>query len=254
MISLPDTRFDVDDVERLADWVELSLLSVARDLVSIADIADILHDSLLIEDDEAETQQQAAVSRADAVLRSIRRRHASFGDGDGYPFYVEGDAVVKRSTWQDNLCYTTLLVADLGRFYGSVHTDFDPKSPFARLFEKIVRAALQMVLGGTAVRFGVPREDDWPSGIEDRLERLASEFGLATDLPEEKTEPHDGDIGLDVAVRFRFGEEGVGAGILLTECAAGDNWLGKKGETSLTAWQPIAGWPSGLGTGMAVPW
>jgi hypothetical protein len=216
MISLPDTSFDVDDIERLADWVELSLLAGDRDLLPVTDIADVTHDSLLLDEDEAETQQQAAVDRAEAVIRSIRRRKSALGDG--YPCAVESDAVLRRSGWRDNLCFTTLLVADLGRFYEAVHTDFDPASPFTRLFEKVVRASVQRVFGGTAVRFGVPREDGWPSGIVERLERLASEFGLAADSPEHKTEPHDGDFGLDVAVRLKWGDVGAGSGILLILC------------------------------------
>lgn len=252
MINLPDTRFNIDDAERLADWVELSLLASERDVLSTADVADVVHDSLLIDDEESESQQQAATDRVDTVLRVIRQRRRYLGDG--YPFVVKHDVVVRQGEWHHNLCFTMLLLSDIGRFYRNVNTDFDPASPFTRLFEKIVRASLERIFGGTAVRFGVPREEEWPSGIVERVERLATEFGLRPDHAAEKTEPHDGDIGLDVAVRFRFGEEGAGSGVLLTQCATGENWQGKKGEPSLLEWSRLIEWHSPLFRALAFPW
>lgn len=252
MINLPDDRLDLDDVERLTDWVELSLFAGDSDVLSTTAIADVIHDSLLVDDDEAHTQQQAAVERAEDILRTVRQRRRSVGTA--YPFIVKNDVVVRKAEWHHNLCFATLLVADLGRFYKTVNTKFDPASPFPRLFEKIVKVSLQEIFGGTAVRFGVPREEDWPTGIDGRLNRLASEFGLTVESLKGKTEPNDGDLGLDVAVRFKFGDEGAGSGVLLTQCATGENWRGKKGEPSLMEWSRLIDWRSPLMRALAFPW
>ena len=77
---------------------------------------------------------------------------------------------------------------------------------------------------------------------------------LEVDEPEKKVEPNDGDIGLDVATRIRFGDEGAGTGIVLTQCATGRNFIGKKGEPSLMEWADLIYWRSHVVRGMAFPW
>lgn len=255
MVTIPDTGLSEYDVDRLADWVELKCLLRASGEVSRSDVADVLHNSLELEagDDQRElTPQDLAQEWADDILAEVRHRRRSLGEG--YPLRVAKDVVQTRGSWEDTICYTALLIADMGRFYKSVQTKYDPASPFTRLFESVVQAGLSLVLGGTSVRFGVPRDPDWPTDIFSRLRRLAEEMGVETDEPEKKAEPTDGDIGLDVVTRIRLGDEGAGTGIVLTQCATGTNFMGKRGEPALMEWADLIYWKSHVIRGMAFPW
>lgn len=177
MVAIPDTGLSEYNVDRLADWVELRCLSGDSGHVSRSDVADVLHDSLELDDggyQEDLSPQEVAAAWADELLTEIRRRRRTLGEG--YPLKVAKAVVQTTGQWGDSLCYTALLIADLGTFYKSVRTEYDPGSPFTRLFENIVQASLGLVLGGTSVRFGVPRDPDWPAGISDRLRDWATRW------------------------------------------------------------------------------
>ena len=255
MVAIPDRDFDLEDHERVADWIELWCLLRSEREVSRTDAADVVHNSLLARPDSDEgdlTPQELAMNRIDGAIAVARRRLRDLGGG--YPLRIEPDSIGSGGAWDQCLCFTALLLADLGRFYRQVNTDFDPASGFTRLFEKITQHCLQLVLGGTSVRFGWPIEPGWPTGVAERIRRLADEFGLAADSPEEKIGAHDKDIGLDVATRVRFGDEGPATMIVLSQCATGKNFDVKENEPPMGTWESLIRWEAELQRGVAFPW
>jgi hypothetical protein len=255
-IALPDKDLSLEDNERLTDWIELRVLSGRDSAVSLEEFADELHDSLQLEADKFEaaelTPQELAASRIEDAFTNARRRRLLVGNG--YPFLAKRNEIRKTKNWSKNLCFTTLLLADIGRFYRNVKTDYAQDPTFCRLFEIIVQACLCQVLGGKSVRFGWPREPDWPTSISDRIHRLAEEMGLVADSPEEKTDPADKDKGLDVATRFSLGDEGPGSLVVLTQCATGRNFQAKENEPPLDVWKSLLRWEARIVRGVAFPW
>jgi hypothetical protein len=147
-----------------------------------------------------------------------------------------------------------LLICDIGRHYPNAQVELVPDSTSARLFEKIVEASVQGTLGGAASRFGWPREPDWPTAINDRVEVFAERLGLKLELLDGKTDPNDKDRTLDVAGRFSFGDDGDGCFIVLAQCALGKNWRQKRGEPTVEAWRNLIQWNAHLVRAVAIPW
>lgn len=253
MLRLPNNRFEPFDLKRLADWAEACCLCRAPAELSVGDLADELHGSLLYEPADGDESHWDRVARiAEEVLAEARVRQALLKHA--YPFNVTTVGLTANAEWPEYLCYTTLLAADIGRFYKGTKALTDTDEHFTRLFEKIVQACLQARFGGKAVRFGWPIEPDWPTGIVDRVKYLAQEFGLDATEPEKNTEPHDKDIGLDVVTRIALGDQGSGTGIILVQCATGENWDAKSDEPYTKQWQNLLRWNSHLIQAVAFPW
>jgi hypothetical protein len=240
---------DPRDTQKLADWAELSCLLRDPREVSDGEIADVLHNSLLLHDEDAQDEAQMI---AEEVFLALQRRAHEMRDG--YPFSAGKNYLRASRGWEECICYSSLLVADLGNSYAEVNTAYSPTSHFPKLFEKVAQACLGCIFGGASVRFGVPRDPSWPRSIVDRIGRLAEEMGLEPDDPGSKVEPNDGDLGLDVATRIRLGDEEAGTGILLTQCATGRNFKAKKGEPPLDEWKRLIHWRSLLIRAVAFPW
>jgi hypothetical protein len=256
--------YSLGDLEGFADWVELCALRSADGYFSRSQMADVLRDEGLIggspEDvfsgdvlfgDAASFSDEDAGDRFSEEVWQVLldRQHLL---GVNYPFTVEEGRLVRRGeSWTDFLSYAALLLADAWKIYelGSV-----AEEPFVRLFEKLVQASEVGLLRGTAVRFGVPRDDGWPTDIKDRIGYLGALMSLEVENLEGKTTPHDGDRGLDVVGRLSFGDDGSGSIILLTQCAAGIHWRKKLGEPSLQNWQDILRWNAKIVRAVAIPW
>lgn len=254
-IGLPDKSLEIGDIGRLADWAELACVTREEQVFSTGDIADAVHNSLLLQEEAEESDEshwELAERYAEDALVELKRRRRALGEG--YPFSFGKYHAAATGAWGENLSFTALLIADIGRFFSRASVRFDPGSPFPRLFEKIVEASLRSLFRGCSIRFGWPPDPGWPRGIADRVRRLAEEFGLQADNPEKKTEGREKDIGLDVAARLRIGDEGPGSGVLLVQCATGANWKVKQGEPSLSEWARLVDWRSTLVRGVAFPW
>jgi hypothetical protein len=268
MLDLPASA--LDEVQVLADWVELNCLTSSPGTLSQSDLADVLIDAGLKgdlpppaftdEDELALTDQtfenrDVAVRFAQDVWRELHLRQQSVGRG--YPFRVDGEVFRARpSDWKRVPCFMMLLIADLGRRYSASSDEVQLKadSKTGRLFEKIVEASLHGLLRGTVVRFGWPRDKGWPTSINDRIKHLAERLELETENLTGKTHPNEKDRGLDVVAQVRFGDGGAGSLVLLTQCAVGNAWKSKTGEPSLTHWRDIYKWNAQLLRMIAVPW
>lgn len=241
-----------EDVERLADWVELNALLVT-DAVSREHVAANLEASSLVI--ESATDDEAASDRLDRLVddifltcqsRKVRLEAA-------YPFEVHG-GVISRNADRKWDAYAFLLTADVSHAYPLLKNAITPDKQSGRLMEKIVEASLTGIVG-KAQRFGWPRESGWPTDINSRIERLAEELGRQVDSLVGKTDPADKDRTLDVAAILTLDDDSDdGSLVFLTQCATGDNWMEKTGEPNPKMWENLILWRAPLVRAVAVPW
>lgn len=266
MIELPHD-VPINDLASFSDWVELCALLEPAGAVSAAKVADVIRDASLVgtaqsdlptwdesfRDPDAFTDEEAAERFTEGIWGHLTyRAHIS---ADSYPLAIEKDRVIRRyDSWQHTAGFMMLLVADASRFYPEAAISTEPSSGFPRLFEKVVEACGRGLFGGASVRFGVPRDPDWPRGIVQRINTLGERLSLKAESLEGKVKPISGDRGLDVAVRLSFGDDGPGTVVFLVQCATGKNWKVKRGEPSIAEWQDIFQWNAGLIRAIAVPW
>lgn len=264
LIDIPEIK--VGDLVPFADWVELIGLLVEDGTISQAEIADMLLTSGLYgaeprelfpgdegaAEEEDLTTDDPAFSFVERIWNHLALRQDLLGQV--YPFQVESD-ILKRipSTWSDAPSFTqVLLTAHTARYREEVIVERLNSMSFRQLFEKVVQAAGLGLFGGPVSRFGVPREQGWPTGVNERVERFAEELNLLVlrrDLPETT-----GDRTLDVAMRVEVGGDPSGTLIFLTNCATGRHWKEKRGEPTLQEWLDVLKWEGMIVRSVAVPW
>src|SRR6185503_17088985 len=187
MLDLPFSA--LDQVQVLADWVELTCLTASPGVLSQSDLADVLIDAGLKRDPpgpdfidaEEEGGPRRVSKRATPPYVSYRRSGESFilrqqSIRRGYPFRVDGPMFRRTAAdWKQVPAYSMPLLADVGRLYSVAADDVQLKadSKTGRLFEKFVEASLQGLINGKVVRFGWPRDPGWPTSINDRIKHLA---------------------------------------------------------------------------------
>ena len=264
MFDLPNLQ--VDDVQTLADWVELSTLCGSGGLVSRTKIADVLKDSGMSGffdeevfpedriglDSDLFSADENADGLSELVWSEIKMRASNLQSG--YPFRIEGDIVEREAAPKDLPAFLMLLLVDICRKYSTARSLIPPVASWSRLFEKIVEAAMKGLFHGPTCRFGWPIERGWPTAIDDRIRHLAELVDLQPEGLAGKTNPHDKDKGLDVVCRLSLGNDGAGTVLFITQCAVGENWRSKRGEPSVTEWQDILRWNAQLIRAVAVPW
>lgn len=266
MLDIPHAA--IENAERAADWVELCC-AVDEGILSRAQLQDVVHNSGLLggppgdylpEDDPEDADAFSTndtVDRFGEMVWSLLGRRAS-SLGSAYPFQLCDDLLArKEDTWQKSPAYIALLIADLGRYYEHVGVEFAPGPvvhSFPHLFEKIVQASQIGLFRGPVSRFGVPREPDWPTHVHERIQELACEIEASAELLDEKVEPQDGDIGLDIAARWQIAGTHEGTFVVLTQCATGADWNKKRGEPSLEMWIKLLDWRAKILRAIAVPW
>jgi hypothetical protein len=265
MIDLPKTR--VGNLHDLCDWVELLALLDQAGSVSQDAVADVLMDAGLLGEapEEYFPGDETFLSEDDMAPDDAPRGYAgelwgvltarAARMGERYPFVIDGDLIRRReSSWSDTPSFTLmLLVANIARYDLAVELPQANGVSYRQLFERVVQAASQGLFKGSSVRFGTPRDHDWPVAIEERLQVLADRMGLRLETLQDKILPTDNDITVDVVSRMSFGDDGPGSVLLLTQCATGKHWKSKRGEPSLERWDLLY-WQAHRVRGLAVPW
>jgi hypothetical protein len=252
-----------DDLERLADWLEASVLAEHCDIAKSELMEELQSNALALPADESfgedalefglgpEEEADDALERlADDVLAECRKRAIRLQAG--YPFVLSPDLM---SPIDGRACdsYAFLLVADLGHHYPALKDALVPDSHSGRLMEKVVEAASRGLFGHS-LRFGWPREPGWPTSIDKRVEQLAKGLGLEVDSLAGKTNPADNDRTLDVVGMLRLENPYDATLAVLVQCAAGANWKQKLGDPSITAWHNLIQWRATLVRAVALPW
>lgn len=258
----------LDDLELMADWLELWMFESAPEVLDKVAIGEFLEDAGLIafqdggtghEDEDLIDQDHflAADDEGSAYAELLLDKAAERARalGSGYPFVVEDGEIRHKSEnpIADWPCYLYLLLVDNADLYDNA-IGYVVDTDSAKLFEQIVASSSKGLFGGRAQRFGWPRETGWPTGIKDRLARLAQELDLELESNlDQKTHPNDSDKGLDVAASLTVAGSDIATPWVLLQCAGGANWRGKSGEPPLDDWRDLMVWNGQLLKGLAVP-
>ena len=173
------------------------------------------------------------------------RRRIALCDGT-YPFSLDGG----RLTWNDprRLAdpYIVCLLASDREFYS-------PGDDTAKVFEHLTTQAMELFLGGTAVRFGAPR-DTMPIPIDEAISRLA-ELTSAEKLNGWSTYETDQDLGVDVVGWKEFPDSHNNRLQVFAQCATGEGWLEeKRGEPNLELWSGLLLWGTPPLKALAIPY
>jgi hypothetical protein len=232
MLEIPDA----DNAARVADFVELEL-SLGEPSFSKAKLTAILRDASGIE---------PAESFISDVWRHLRRRIARHSAD---LFEIHGDILTRSDAVNDGrLEYETCLFFSL---YGaSSQGGAEPK-----LFERMTADAVANYLDGRAFIFGWPVLPDTEAEIAARVRSVAIEMGERfVEGPGARYK----DRGVDIIGWKPFEEPDetdnrTGQLVMLTQCAAGQDWRDKTGELPMASWTQYIHWASDPIAGFAVP-
>jgi hypothetical protein len=114
----------------------------------------------------------------------------------------------------------------------------------AKLFERITRCAVEHYLGGAATIFGWDGTGDIGARVEHLANTLGEQFAIA---PRARYK----DRGVDV-VGWRSFDKRSGQLVLLTQCAAGFNWISKSAVPH-RAWEQYIHWAAQPNLALAIP-
>jgi hypothetical protein len=220
---------NVEGPESLADWLEASLLvQDAPVRISDAELQDVL--------EEAGRDKEEGLEH---ILQQFR--HRSHAIGARYPIERAGLGFRARGTWEDYLCYSFLLFVSLNQSYGELNFRTGAREP-AILFEVVTARALELFLGGEAMRMGSPRLPPVPAGFPAALSHLANLIKEPVRSDGGLERHGSGDDGLDIWVTKGFQDERTSSVFLIAQCAIGEDWGAKRSELDLALWYRHIDW------------
>lgn len=228
MIEIPNP----ESIESVADWVEL-MLAVEGGELSKATISAVIEGSLGIE---------ASESFMSAVWRTLDYRKSLYN----FPVYTLSDRTIDSQLDLENRG-EYLMCLTLSLFGVPKNTQLPGK-----LFERIAREAVKNYLHGEAVVFGWPFEKvddiDEPAIMQMVKQLAATLCEKFYETPASKFK----DRGLDVVGWTPHLDKRSSQIVILLQCAAGHNWVGKL-PVPFKAWCQYIHWASNPITGFAVP-
>lgn len=232
-----------------ADYIELLSLVNADQIVSKADILDLISDRRdLLETDAGEE----GASDSPPEYNDVRQRQLddyfrllSFREGtfqDFYPFTIaqNGDSIQRKAklTAKNKLYLFLLAASNLGYFSAKRRNDL------TSYFEVISQQALiaYLPVNSTVRMFGKnPANSDGYTGkIEKKLSELAEDI-FATPIVKNWTfkQGDSGDKGLDIVAWVPLGDNESGFLTIFGQCACTDKWTDKQLAVSHAAWSTL---------------
>jgi len=120
------------------------------------------------------------------------------------------------------------------------------------LFELLTARALELFVGGRAIRIGAPREAPVPGSFPAAIGYLATQIGEPVGAG--GLERHgSGDDGLDIWLQKDFEDERPSQLFIIAQCAIGRDWPDKRSELDLRLWNRHIAWFSEPMRAFAVP-
>jgi hypothetical protein len=167
--------------------------------------------------------------------------HRSNAVGARYPVERAGLGFRSRGAWEDYLCYSFLLFVSLNQSYGELRFRTDAGEP-AILFEVVTARALELFLGGAAIRIGSPRLRPVPAGFPAALAYLADVIKEPVRGDGGLERHGGGDDGLDIWLTKGFQDERTSSVFVVAQCAIGEDWDAKRSELDLDLWHRHIDW------------
>ncbi len=238
MIQLPPN----EDVEILSDWAELScLFHESRDFLPRTEVETIFEQAGLADPEFMSSE----------IWREIDRRHSLAGDK--HPIAVEQHRLKCITNWRSALAYSFQLLISNHLNYPVTRLSPAEWNLVAKLFEKLVTAAITRYVGRTPINIGSPRETPLPTGFADALDHLCSSIFEARGSDRSLNDVVKDD-DLDIAAWIPFGDSRPSQLMLFVQCAAGrTDWRSKTTTLALDLWQDYIDWHVPPVRGFAFP-
>lgn len=231
------------DPVRIADWVELNLLTDEESIVSMTSVTDELasippddsraseswfeyEDTRLAGDGGVHTGfREAAEDKAEAAFLELSDRAGWLRDH--YPVEVDGDVAALRQEMSAYEVYTFLVLLRSRQLYRGALDDDGGES--GRLFEELVKYALGAYAGSASdqrVRFGVAggsRGDGLPQSLAAAVRVLSRRM---FERPGQVSDSQHGDFKADAVAWRPFGDDRPGQMVLIGQATITEgDWM-----------------------------
>ena len=196
MIPVPST----ENINRIADWVELYLIS-SNKTISKSKINSLFQlDGIDIDEEDI-----------DSVIQELSRRLLLYGNKR--PYEINGNKITPNLNWE---LYPGLTLCLFYSTYGAGNPDEGTK-----MFEQITKFCLQEFFQGQGYIFGFPNEKSFVKQL-DEFADLIHEDRYENPLPTDK------DRGVDLIIYKMADDIRYNTILYFVQCAAGKNWDEKK--------------------------
>lgn len=196
MIDVPSVR----DINRIADWIELYVLSEGKS-ISKSKILSIL------ENNSADVGEEDI----DSAISELNRRLYLYGVVK--PYEINGNIITRTFDWKKYPEHTLCVYYST---FGAGNPDRGTK-----LFEQITKLYLEKELNYKSALFGFPIG----SSFKTQLDSFANEI---RENRYDNPNPHDKDRGVDIIAWKEFDNIRPNVILLFIQCAAGKHWNEKK--------------------------
>ena len=218
MLALPNRP---TEIVKLADWIELVALMSPDGDASGNDLEGALRAAALFPTDDEDACIERACLEVFGELEA--RRRAAL---DAYPFDVEPPVLKMARAWQQNPAYVFCLCLS---YFGDRQSGGGKRVYPRRWFEHLSRDAARNYIGGEAVRFASPRdEEELPKAFSRAVDRLSAGLLLEGGGFKKGGLPSPKDSGVDIIAWKHFPDRSVGKLLLFGNCASEENWDGAK--------------------------
>lgn len=202
MIPLPDTN----DINRIADWIELYVLSENKP-ISKSKILSVLEDCSVSIDEET----------IDSSILELLRRLTLYGTVK--PYRIKNNVITPKFNWKKYPEFTLCLYYST---YGAgKNVKGKPADKGRKLFEEITKVCIESHLHCKSFMFGFPSTHSFKIQL-DTFAKLVRENRY------EDPNPNDKDRGVDLVAWKEFDNIRNNAVLFFIQCAAGKNWDEKK--------------------------
>jgi hypothetical protein len=203
MIPLPD----IGDSNRIADWIELFVLSENHP-ISKSKIISVLEDSTVAIDEEM----------VDSAILELDRRLLLYGDVK--PYRIKNNVIRPEFDWEQYPEFTLCLY--YSTFGVGANVKGQPADRGPKLFEEITKVCIEIHLNCKSFMFGFPSDDSFKV----QLDKFAA---LLRENRYENPNISDKDRGVDIIAWKEFEEIRNNSAVLVfIQCAAGKHWNDKK--------------------------
>lgn len=221
-LDLPNEKTAI----KLADWLEINTLADLDGSTSAQDLKYPLATEIEKGNNIDDSTLEEIVAQA---FTEIEKRISA--TKSGYPFKVQGDKIIKKTTYTKNLSYIFCLFVS---YFGVERLEFSSswkKNTIAKKFENLSANAIKMLLTNDKGKLNV-REFGWPrkwKGLVTNPNFINALNKLCQDCGEMKssgvtTAARMKDAGLDIIAWKKFPDYLSGSVFFWGQCATGDNW------------------------------
>ena len=227
------------ELDALCDWVEASVAFAEVEFLSGSDIVDVLCEEEIYEN------QDFAWDLVDNAISELRRRRDCLGDGA--PFDVKRDRIVRTKVWEAVPAYAFCLTLACANWYpgwaaslvkpGKKRPDYTEQG---YLFELVTVSALEKLLPGWNVL-----HTGWAPNNAKKIKEVVTTVASFLREPAMELEPwlspEANEAGLDIVCCRPFNDSRPGLPTIFVQCASGKHSEHKLKTPDQKEWGKVIG-------------